>query len=397
MNEGVMSEGAVSKSAVSEMLKPRLYAPGPVEVPPQVLEAVSRPVLHHRTEAFRRLFLRARAQLAELACVPGDDVLILAGSGTAAFEAGLLACVPAGAKVLGVNAGKFGERWLKLAQRYGLETVELKLPWGEVADPEQVRALLAEHPDVAAVMTTHSETSTGALHDVEKIAEVVYETAPDALVLVDCVTSLSAAELQPRDWGLDGVFSGSQKGLMLPPGLAFAWLSERAWGRNENLPPSFYLDLRKERKAQQGGQTAYTPAVNLVFGLDVALDMLLAEGVENVWARRERLNKAVLAGAAALGCRPYAARPSPAVAALYAPDGTSAPDIVKGFAARGVRVAGGQDDAKPVMFRPSLLGYADRYDAVTLTAALEDVLRDLGRDVPYGLGVAAALRVLNGV
>ncbi len=380
---------------MSEMFKPRLYAPGPVEVPPQVLEAVSRPVMHHRTEAFRQLFLETRAKLAELTCVSGDDVLILAGSGTAAFEAGLLACIPAGAKVLGVNAGKFGERWLKLARRYGLETVELKLPWGEVADPEQVRALLAEHRDVAAVMTTHSETSTGALHDVQAIAKVVHETAPDALVLVDCVTSLSAAELRPKDWGLDGVFSGSQKGLMLPPGLAFAWLSERAWARDENLLPSFYLDLRKERKAQQNGQTAYTPAVNLVYGLNVALDMLLDEGVETVWARRERLNRAVLAGGAEVGCRPYAARPSPAVAALYAPDGLSAPDIVKGFAARGVRIAGGQDDAKQVMFRPSLLGYADRYDAVTLTAVLEDVLRSLGRDVPYGGGVRAALEVLN--
>ena len=297
--------------------------------------------------------------------------------------------------MLGINAGKFGERWLKLARRYGLETVELKLPWGEVADPEDLRALLEEHKDVAAVMTTHSETSTGALHDVQALAKVVRETTPEALFLVDCVTSLSAAELRPNDWGFDGMFSGSQKGLMLPPGLAFAWLSERAWARDENLLPSFYLDLRKERKAQQSGQTAYTPVVNLVYGLEVALNMLLDEGIENVWARRERLNRAVLEGAAALGCRPYAARPSPAVAALYAPEGLNAPDIVEGFATRGARIAGGQDEAKAVMFRPSLLGYADAYDAVTLLAVLEDVLRDLGQDVAYGCGVSAALRVLN--
>lgn len=329
--------------------------------------------------------------------MPGEDVLILAGSGTAAFEAGLLTCVPAGAKVLGINAGKFGERWLKLARRYGFETVELSLPWGEVADPERLRLLLNEHKDIAAVMTTHSETSTGALHDVKAIAQLVHETTPEALVLVDCVTSLSAAELRPNDWGLDGVFSGSQKGLMLPPGLAFAWLSERAWAREENPLPSFYLDLRKERKAQRSGQTAYTPAVNLVYGLDVALEMLLHEGIEEVWARRERLNRAVLEGAGAVGCRAYAARPSPAVAALYAPDGLQAPDIVKAFARRGVRVAGGQDGAKAVMFRPSLLGYADTYDAVTLVAVLEDVLRDLGKDVAYGRGVSGALEVLNEV
>ena len=288
------------------MYKPRLYAPGPVEVPPQVLEATARPVVHHRTAAFKRLFLRTREKLAEVACVPGDDVLVLAGSGTAGFEAGLLACVPKGAKVVGIDAGKFGERWVKLARGYGYEVVELRLPWGRAADPEAVRTLLKEHPDASAVMTAHSETSTGVLHDVRAIAEVVRETVPNALFLVDAVTSLGVAELRPKDWGIDGIFSGSQKGLMTPPGLAFAWLSERAWGRSENLNPTFYLDLRKERKQQQAGQTAYTPAVSLVAGLEVALEMLLDEGLGAVWQRRETLNRAVLAGAGALGCKPYA-------------------------------------------------------------------------------------------
>ena len=377
------------------MFKPRLYAPGPVEVPPQVLAAVARPVVHHRTPEFKALFLRTREKLAAVACVPGDDVLILAGSGTAGFEAGLLACVPQGAKVVGINAGKFGERWVKLARHYGFEVAELTLPWGRAADPEAVRALLEEHPDAAAVMTAHSETSTGVLHDVEAIAKVVKETVSDALFLVDAVTSLGVAELRPQEWGLDGIFSGSQKGLMTPPGLAFAWLSERAWARSENLLPTFYLDLRKERPQQRQGQTAYTPAVNLVAGLEVALDMLLEEGMKNVWQRRETLNRAVLAGAAALGCKPYAERPSAAVAALYAPESVAAPEVVKGFSARGMRIAGGQDDAKPVLFRPSLMGYADRYDAFTLVAALEEILRELGQKVSPGQGLAAALHVLG--
>ena len=377
------------------MFKPRLYAPGPVEVPPQVLEATARPVVHHRTAAFKELFLRTREKLAEVACVPGDDVLILAGSGTAGFEAGLLACVPKGTKVVGIDAGKFGERWVKLARGYGYEVVTLKLSWGRAADPEAVRTLLKEHPDVSAVMTTHSETSTGVLHDVQAIAEVVRETAPDALFLVDTVTSLGVAELRPKDWGFDGIFSGSQKGLMTPPGLAFAWLSERAWARTENLNPTFYLDLRKERKQQGAGQTAYTPAVSLIAGLEVALDMLLHEGLENVWHRREALNRAVLEGAGTLGCRPYAQRVSPAVAALYVPEGVAAPDIVKGFSARGMRIAGGQDDAKPVLFRPSVMGYADRYDALIVVAALEEVLLELGQNVSPGQGLAAALNVLG--
>ena len=377
------------------MFKTRLYAPGPVEVPPQVLEATARPVVHHRTAAFKELFSRTRDKLASVACVPGDDVLILAGSGTAGFEAGLLACVPKGAKVVGVNAGKFGERWTKLARHYGFEVAELTLPWGRAADPEAVRALLQGHSDAAAVMTTHSETSTGVLHDVQALAEVVRETAPEALFLVDTVTSLGVAELRPKDWGLDGIFSGSQKGLMTPPGLAFAWLSERAWARTENLHPTFYLDLRKERKQQRAGQTAYTPAVSLVAGLEVALDLLLGEGLENVWQRRETLNRAVLEGAQALGCKPYAERVSPAVAALYAPKGVAAPDIVKGFSVRGMRIAGGQDDAKPVLFRPSVMGYADRYDALMIVAALEEILLELGQPVTPGQGLAAALRVLG--
>lgn len=377
------------------MFKTRLYAPGPVEVPPQVLEAGARPVIHHRTAAFKDLFLRTRERLAEVACVPSEDVLILAGSGTAGFEAGLLACVPKGAKVVGINAGKFGERWVKLARHYGYEVAELTLPWGKAADPETVRSFLADHTDAAAVMTTHSETSTGVLHDVQALAAVVRETVPDALFLVDTVTSLGVSEVRPNEWGLDGIFSGSQKGLMTPPGLAFAWLSERAWASDTDLNPTFYLDLRKERRQQREGQTAYTPAVSLVAGLEVALGMLLEEGLENVWSRRDTLNRAVLAGAAALGCTPYADRPSPAVAALYAPKGLAAPDIVKGFTARGMRIAGGQDDAKPVLFRPSVMGYADRYDALTIVAALGEILQGLGQDVSPAKGLGAALEVLG--
>ena len=159
--------------------------------------------------------------------------------------------------------------------------------------------------------------------------------------------------------------------------------------------PTFYLDLRKERLQQRVGQTAYTPAVGLVAGLEVALEMLLAEGLENVWRRRETLNRAVLVGAAALGCKPYAERPSAATAALYAPEGVAAPEIVKGFSARGMRIAGGQDDAKPVLFRPSVMGYADRYDALVIVAALEEILRELGQDVSPGRGLTAALNVLG--
>ena len=376
------------------MYKPRLYAPGPVEVPREVLEATARPVIHHRTSEFKNLFLRVREKLAELTCVK-DDVIILAGSGTAAFEAGFVTAVPKGSKVLGINAGKFGERWINLARQYGHEVIDLNYAWGRAAKPADLRSLLKTHTDIAAVMTTHSETSTGVLHDVKALASVIHEEVPDALFLVDCVTSLSVTELRPEAWGLDGIFAGSQKGLLLPPGLAFAWLSERAWQRAEEKHASFYLDLRREKAAQQNGQTAQTPAVNLIYGLEVALNMLLSEGTENLWTRRKRLNLALIEGAKELGCKGYAERISPAVAALSAPASISAPDIVKGFEKRGARIAGGQDHSKPVLFRPSVLGYADRYDVFTILNLLEDALKELGASVQSGGAIAKAKDVLD--
>ena len=378
--------------------KPRLLAPGPVEVPPQVLAALARPVIHHRSDGFAELLTRVRSALAELAQVPGEDVMILAGSGSAAFEAGLLACVPADAELLALHNGKFGERWADLARRYGYRVHTVAAPWGRDLDLDEIGSALRGHPGTAAVTVVHSETSTGGLNDVRAIAERVRAAAPDALVLVDTVTSLAAAELRPNDWGLDGIFSGSQKGLMLPPGLAFAWLSERAWQRsslNDRRVPSHYLDLAKERASQRKGQNAYTPAVNLVYGLEVALEMLLTAGIERVWARRELNNRALLAAGEAVGCGRYAQTPSPAVAALRPPEGIAAPAIVAGFARRGVTIAGGHDDAKPVLFRPSVLGYADAFDVLTLAAALEGALRDLGREVAIGQGVTAAMRVLE--
>ena len=377
------------------MYKKRLFAPGPVEVPPQVLQAMAEPMVHHRSKEFQDLFSETRGKLASLALVPNEDVLILAATGTAAFEAGLLACVPKGSKIIGINAGKFGERWVKVAKVYSYEVIEFKLEWGKVAPPEAIAELLAEHPDAKALTTTHSETSTGTLHDVQSIARLAREQNPDLLILVDCVTSLGTAEVNPRAWEIDGMFSGSQKGLMTPPGLGFAWLSERAWASTENLNPSFYLDLRKERKVQNKGQTAYTAAVSLVKGLNAALTLLLAEGLENVWQRRQSMNLAVLEAAKLLGCLPFAQRVSPAVAALHTPEGLSAPDIVGGFAERGMRIAGGQDHAKPVLFRPSVMGYVDPYDVVMVVAVLEDVLRSLGRDIPYGKATSKALEVLK--
>jgi aspartate aminotransferase-like enzyme len=379
------------------MRVPRLLAPGPVAVPPAVLEVLARPAVHHRTAEFRAALVRAGARLAELLLVDGDDVLIVGGSGTSAFEAALLAAVPAGATVVSAHAGKFGERWGQMARAFAYDVVEVTAPWGEAVAPEDVRQALRDHPGAAAVLVTHSETSTGVLHDLEAIAAAARAQAPDVLVVVDAVTSVAAAELRPRAWDLDAVIAGSQKGVMLPPGLGYAWLSERAWARcpdRASRVASFSLDLHAERPKQRQGETGATPPVPLVLALDVALDVLLGEPHEERWAHKARLNAAVLRGAAAIGYGPFAARPSPAVAALTTPDGVSAKDVVRLASARGVRIAGGQDAYAQRLVRPSVLGYVDAFDALTIVAVLEAALVDLGVAIEVGAGVAAAQRTL---
>jgi aspartate aminotransferase-like enzyme len=380
------------------MPKARLFAPGPVPVHPDVLAALARPVLHHRTPEFRALFGRVRAALAEVCEVPGDDVLVVSGSGTSAFEATLLASVPAGGRVVALTGGVFGERWATLARRFGFDVRVVDVPWGRAFDPQRVADELRAGPTPDAVTVVHSETSTGVLHDVAAIAAAVRSVAPDALVLVDAVTSLAVAELRPLAWGLDAVVSGSQKGVRLPPGLGFAWLSERAWARVPDPAarvPAFSLDLHAERPKQRAGDAGATPPVSLVAAAEVGLAQLLAEPAPARWAAKERLNRALLAAGTAIGARAFAERPSPALAALATPADVDAAAVVRALADRGVRVAGGQQRLKATLLRPSALGDVDGYDVVLVAAALEDAFRDVGATVAYGAATAAALAVLG--
>lgn len=352
-------------------MKTRLYAPGPVELPPQVLAALAQPVLHHRTATYAELQGRVAAHLAEVFLVPGDEVITLSSSGSGAMEAAFLACVPRGSKVVAINAGKFGERWVDLARVHGSQVVELKFDWGRAADPDRLAQVLSEHPDAAAVLATHSETSTGVLHDIEALARAARQANPEILFLVDAVTSLASAELRPRDWQLDAVVSGSQKGLLTPPGLGFVWLSERAWSQDtERLAPSFYLNLRSYRHGRQ----PMTPATGLVAALDVALGLLLEEGLEQVWARRRQLTELIIRDTAELGFSVFAERITPAVAALKVPAGVSARQLVADLATQGVTIAGGQDHVADLIVRPSLLGHADELDVAVIVAALRKAL-----------------------
>lgn len=352
-------------------MKQRLYAPGPVELPPEVLAALARPVQHHRTPDYVKLQERVQARLAEVFMVGADEVISLSSSGSGAMEAAFLACVPAGSTVIALNAGKFGERWVRLARAFHFEVIEVSAPWGSCVQPEQLAEALQANPGVSAVLATHSETSTGVLHDIEALAAVTRQQQPQALFLVDAVTSLAAAELRPLEWNLDAVVSGSQKGLLTPPGLGFVWLSERAWQTDPaTLHPSFYLDLRSYR----GGRQPMTPATSLVAALDVALELILTEGLEQVWARRAELTRQLIEGAEALGFSQFAERVAPAVAALRVPEGISARRLTADLAGMGMTIAGGQDHVADLIVRPSLLGHADRFDVAVILEALREAL-----------------------
>ncbi|MEX2503187.1 MAG: aminotransferase class V-fold PLP-dependent enzyme [Trueperaceae bacterium] len=391
--------------AWSTVPKARLAAPGPVEVPPFVLEAMARPPLHHRTEAFSALLLEVRRDLARLTCVaPDPGVLLLPGSGTTAFEAALRATVPEGGRVVTVHAGRFGERWAEMARALGHPVDEATAPWGEPVAPEAVADVVRRVQEeegrtgagVAAVTLVHSETSTGVLHDVRAQAAAVRAVAPEALIVVDVVTSLGVADLRPEAWGFDAIVAGSQKGLLLPPGLGLVWLSERAYAEPPDPPRAYATDLHAELSRQAKGETGPTPPVTLVAGAAAVLPELLRDGgPERLWTTRARLNDALLAAGAAIGFAPFARTPSPAVAAMRVPDGLRAPDVVAAFAARNVRIGGGQGPTRDTVIRPSTLGWADGLDVLALAGALESVARELGHDAPYGAAVGAAARVLE--
>ncbi|MBI2081334.1 MAG: alanine--glyoxylate aminotransferase family protein [candidate division NC10 bacterium] len=376
------------------MRKFRLLAPGPTEVPPQVLQAMARPVIHHRTPEFEALFEEVRRGLQWL-FQTRQDVLILAASGTGAMEGAVVnACSP-GDKVLVLKGGKFGERWAEICQAYGLTVIPVEIPYGKVADPAAVGEALRRQPGIAAVFATHSETSTGVLNDIEAIAAVVRKTP--ALLVVDAVTSLGVVDVPTDDWGVDVMVAASQKAIMLPPGLAFACLSERAWAAAGRARlPRYYFDFLTERKSQAKHQTAWTPAVSLVAGLKVALELMQAEGLEAIFARHERLAAATRAAATALGLTLFAERPTPAVTAVKVPEGLDGGAVVRLLRDKhGISIAGGQGSMRGKIFRIASLGYADAYDVLTGIAALEFTLAELGYPVRLGDGLRAAQDVLQ--
>ena len=375
------------------MKKYQLMAPGPTPVPSEVLLAMAQPIIHHRTPEYEALFVQVRAGLKRLVQT-SQEVIPLACSGTGAMEAAVVNTLSAGDSVVVISAGKFGERWLELGRAYGVEIIELKAPYGETVPAERLAETLKAHPRVQAVLVQHSETSTGVLHDVRAYAAVTRST--DAILVVDAVSSLGIADLQMDAWGVDLVVAGSQKGLMLPPGLGFCALSDKAWAKNRTSRlPKYYFDLAAERKTVVKNEAHFTPAVSIVVGLRTVLDMLEREGLANVFKRHDRLARATRAGAEALGlglfCR---ATPSPAVTAVLAPPGVNSEQIVTAYStSHNITIAGGQGEMKGTLFRLGHMGYAAELDVIVALAALEQVLADLGQPVDFGAGVRGAQKV----
>jgi serine---pyruvate transaminase len=370
--------------------KQYLLTPGPTPVPPEVLAAISQPVVHHRGPDFKPVYERTLTRLREVFRT-NQEVLLFAAAGTGAMESAVSNLCSPGERVLVVSAGHFGERWRAIASAYGGQVETLEYEWGEIPNADDVAARLQELGGAKAVFITHSETSTGVVCDLQALAAAAGEQG--ALRVVDAVSSLGAVPLEMDAWGLDVVVAGSQKALMTPPGLAMVSASERAWaGLGES--PRFYFDWERTRKGQSTLDAPFTPPVSLVAGLDVALGILLDQGLEAVFDRHVRLGRACREGAKAMGLELFSPDDdrSAVVTAIRAPDGIDATELVRGLRDRfGITIANGQATLKGKIFRIGHIGYFDVFDITTALAAVELVLADLGAEIERGVAVTRAL------
>ncbi len=375
------------------MIKQYLLSPGPTPVPNEVVLAMAETMVHHRTPQYSRVFGEAREGLKTLFGTK-NDVLVLASSGTGAMEAAVANLFSPEDKVLVVNGGKFGERWLNISKAFGLRPVDLKVEWGKAVRLQAIEEQLKLHPDCQGVLVQASETSTTALHPVKEIARL---TRNGPLLVVDGVTAVGVLPVPADEWGIDVLVTGSQKALMLPPGLGFVALSDRAWERTKKAKlPRFYFDLQLERKNQQKASSAFTPAVSLVFGLRASLEMMNKEGLENVYARHERMARATRKAAEALGLKLLAPEnPSPAATGIFLPAGMDGEKLLDTLRDKmGVTFAEGQDQLRGKIIRIAHVGYMGVFDVIVAISALEMALRKFGFEFKFGQGVAAAEEIL---
>jgi len=368
-----------------------LLTPGPTPVPPEVLAALAEPVIHHRSPDFKTIFQGVQSRLQSVFRT-GNDILVFTSSGTGAFESAFANLLSPCEKALVVSHGEFGTRWQKLGKAYGCEVVPLTYGWGQTPAPEDVARTLAESGARVAFLV-HSETSTGVVSDIQALSAACKEAG--ALTVVDAISSLGAVPLETDAWGIDVVVTGSQKALMTPPGLAFASISERAWEKSaEATLPRFYWDWARARAAQEKGSTPFTPATSTVVALDRALQLILEEGLENVFRRHVAIGRACRAGAKAMGLELYSPDDDTAsvLTGILTPAGVDAVELRLSLRDRfGITIAGGHGDIVGRLFRIGHIGYVDVFDIATALGAVEILLVEMGATVERGAAGAAAL------
>ncbi len=374
------------------MQKLRLFTPGPAMVPEAVLLAMAKPIDHHRTAQFRAVLEEVVGLLQYLFGTRGT-CLTITGSGTCAAEAAIVSCLPPGHKALVCRAGKFGERWGKICDAFGIAHTKYELDWGHGFKADGVAKMLDADPAIDTVIVTHSETSTAAVSDVEGIAKLTRQR--DVLLIVDGITAVGAIPVKMDEWGIDVLITGSQKALMLPPGLGFVGVNDRAWKRIEGgSMPCFYNNLKAYRKSMEGFDTPFTSANVMINGAQVALRQIKEEGLENIWRRTSAMARATREAAAAMGMKTYAADPVDSVTALVVPAGVDEGKLRKDLRSRfGMQIAGGQDHIKGKVIRVGHMGYIDQFDALSVIGGLELVLHDQGHKFELGAGLVAAQRV----
>ncbi|UFJ42826.1 alanine--glyoxylate aminotransferase family protein [Brevibacillus humidisoli] len=373
-----------------------LRIPGPTPIPPRIQQAMNRPMVGHRSGQFSALLADTAKRLKPLFGTE-QDVYILTGSGTSALEMGVVNTVQPGEEAAVLVSGAFGDRFAKICERYGIIVHRLEVAWGDAVTPEALDTFLDKHPGVKAVFATYCETSTGVLNPIRELTQVI-RNKTEALFIVDAVSCLGAVPCEMDEWGIDILVTGSQKALMLPTGLAFLAASERAWQVIENMKPlAFYLDLKAYRKSLADKTTPYTPAVSLVYGLAEACSMIEEEGLSNVIERHERMRDMTRAAMRALGLPLMTedAYASPTVTSIDPQGRFDAEELRKVLRTQhNLVVAGGQQHLKGKIFRIGHMGYCEPLDVITVVAAIEMALRQIGYDVPLGAGVKAAQEVM---
>jgi aspartate aminotransferase-like enzyme len=378
------------------MARIRLFTPGPVMIPDEVLLEAAQPLEHHRTQVYQNLLKEVVAGLQYVFQTSGP-CFVIAGSGTSGMEGAIVSCARPGRKALVCDGGKFGERWGKVCDAFGIERETYKIEWGRGAKAEKIADYLAKDKSIGMVVVVHSETSTAAVSELEQIAKLTKDT--DVLLISDGITAVGAIPVKTDEWGVDVVVTGSQKALMNPPGLAYAAVGKKAQGVIESIKPkAFYLSFKAYLKSLADNDAPYTPAISLVRSTHKALQMIKAEGLEKIWSRTSRLARATRAAAVAMGLQVFPKDPVDSLTAILMPESVKVSPVRKTLQSKyGVHVADGQDQLKGKVIRISHMGSVDEYETIGAIGALELTLKEMGWSFKLGSGLGAAQEILAGV